>query len=54
MYVSYNICIYGFTCRKVREDLVQMPSCGGPIGAQAAIDRDIFHHVIYTLNLKPF
>ena len=29
-----------------------MSLCGGTMGAQAAIDTDIFHHVIYTLNLK--
>lgn len=44
----------GFPCGKVREDLVQMLLCGRRMGTQAAIGTDIFHHVIYTLNLKPF
>ena len=33
---------------------MQMPLCGRPMRTQGAIGTDIFHHVIYTLNLKPF
>ena len=39
----------GLPFRKVREGLVQMSSCGRPMGAQAGIGTGIFHHVIYTL-----
>ena len=43
----------GFPFRKVREGLVQMSLYGRQMGAQAGIGTCIFHHVIYTLNLKP-
>ena len=43
----------GFPFRKVREGLVQMLLYGRQMGAQAGIGTGIFHHVIYTLNLKP-
>ena len=44
---------HGFAFRKVREGLVQMSLCGRSMGAQAGTGTGIFHHVIYTLNLKP-